>query len=340
MYSNHPVYTYKPSIRLSDKESSETFFMPDGECCQPGSVKGAISYGYLNGQEVTLLEFRADEEEYRWVFDTYVSSTARDMILLGIKNQPGYRDQFRQPAVPAKGIDQDQLSALLSKAFGEHEIVSLGDGEKTLHSWEKNTKVVVKEKLPAEFATFARKCDFLKLSKTKTKDSIAVTAPVGSAYLGNLKLVTILQDYIAGRLGTQADYSLAVEKINLMPSKPTILSTNRTLEKPAVTRNLAEILEEIRQPLSPEAMRKKLRFMKAGRDEFTAMKADELKAKMEPDYLRKVEKTFWRKDDVLKCMRWHLRGLSQDDAILKVTIDNESSTMFVERANASKAFDR
>jgi hypothetical protein len=205
---------------------------------------------------------------------------------------------------------------------------------------KKNTKVVVKEKLPAEFATFARKCDFLKLSKTNTKDSIAVTAPVGSAYLGNLKLVTILQDYIAGRLGTQADYSLAVEKINLMPSKPTILSTKRTLEKPAVTRNLAEILEEIRQPLSPEAMRKKLRFMKAGRDEFTAMKADELKAKMEPDYLRKVEKTFWRKDDVLKCMRWHLRGLSQDEAILKVTIDNESSTMFVERANASKAFDR
>lgn len=339
MYSSYPYIPYKPSIRRSPGGTSETFMIHKAAGLAEGSIHGAFTEGYFNSHDCDVLEFKIGNDEFRWVFDGHISNAVRDLILSGIKHDPDYREQFRQPAVPAKEVDQGQLSTLLSAAFGEHEIVSLGDSEPTAHSWERITKVLVSEKLPANFATFARKCPFLNLSRVKGKDCIAVIAPVGSACQGNLMLLKILADYTSGTLGSQGDYALAGRQ-RTMPTKPTMITSVPTSKQVADKPILADVVEQLKSPQIPENRKKTLMFLKAGRDEFSKMKDDELRSKIDPVECKKIEKEFFRKADVLKCMRWQLRGLSNENAIYKVKLDIESTTRFVERAEAGRHFER
>jgi hypothetical protein len=339
VYNSHPYIPYKPSIRRSPGGTSETFMINKAVGVAEGSIHGAFTEGYFNSHDCVVLEFKIGNDEFRWVFDEYISNGVRDLVLSGIKHDPEYRKQFRQPAVPAKQVEQEQLTALLSAAFGEHEIVSLGDSEPTPHSWENITKVLMHEKLPADFATFARKCKFLNLSKVKGKDCIAVIAPVGSACQGNLMLLKILTDYTANQLGDQSDYALSGPRSRTMPSKPTITKAEPTPEQIAARPKVADVTEQLKTPQYPEQLKKTLMFLKAGRDEFSKMKEPELKSKIDPEDRKKIEKALKRPADVLKGIRWQLRGLSTEDAIYKVQLDIEGAKRFIERAEANKEFD-
>lgn len=339
MYNSHPYIAYKPSIRRSPGGTSETFTINKATWVDEGWIHGAFTEGYFNSHDCVVLEFKIGNDEFRWVFDGHISNAERDLILSGLKHDQGFREQFRKPAVPAKEVDQGQLSALLSTAFGEHEIVSLGDSEPTPHSWESITKFLVHEKLPADFATFARKCNFLNLSRVRGKDCIAVIAPVGCACQGNLMLLKVLTDYASRALGRQEDYALeGRQRIRL--SKPTITASAPTPEQIAERPTVADVVEQLKAPANEGSRRKTLMFLKAGRDEFSSMKEDDLKSKIDPTDCKKIVKSFNRKADVLKCIRWQLRGLSNEDAIYKVTLDIESTTRFVERAEAERIFER
>jgi hypothetical protein len=339
VYRNPELAPYKPSITRTPGGDSETFHIAGAVGLDRQSIYGAITDGYVNGQAAVLMEFKIGVDEFRWVFDKFISSAAIDLILAGIKHDPAYREQFLKPAVPAKEVDSLQLATLLSKALGEHQIVSLGDGESTLHSWEKVTKVLLQERLPADFATFTRKCEFLNLSRVKGKDCIAVRTRFGDASKANRMFLTILEDYAAGKLGSQETYALAVGRTNLMPTKPTIVTSIRpsvdTVAEPSVTEKIAHINSRIEN----YKLANQLRFLKAGRDEFTAMKEPELISKIRQDDLKLIAKQFPKKSDALSCMRWHLRGLNISDAIQKVNIQLEGAKKFHERAKGMKEFD-
>ena len=340
MYRNPMVSPYKPSISRSPGGESETFHIAGAVGLDRQSIYGAITEGYVNGQDRILLEFKIGEEQYGWVFDRHVSSSAIDLILSGLKHDPEYREQFRKPAVPAKWVDSAQLGALLSKVFGEHEIVSQGDAEPALHSWEQVTKILVREKLPADFATFARKCPFLKLSRVKGNDCIAVRAPLGGAYKANLMLLTILEDFNAGKLGDQKAYGIDFERKSVMPTKPTIITAIRPSEKAVDEPSVSEKIAHINTRIEYYKLENQLRFLKAGRDEYSVMKEADLKSKITPEDRKTIVKQFPRKADELKCIRWHLRGLSVPDAILKVNIELDGAKIFTERAKGMREFDR
>lgn len=340
MRNSLPYLSFKPSIRRSPEGSHESFSLKtvDGV-----AIKGAMTCGYINGTEGFLLEFLTDEHEYRWVFQSEISSAAKDLILAALRHDPAYREQFRKPAVPAKEADLVALSDLISRAFGEHQIASSGTVESTAHSWEKTIKVILGERMPAEFATFARKCPFLKLGKVRRQDCITVATDLGNAYQANTMFMKVVSDFVEGKLGRQADYAFEVKRINPLPSKPTITSTKQqpTAEQVAAQPSLNEQILQVKNSGDPQSLLRNLMFLKpGGRDEFSTMKLEDMQARIKPADLFQIEKRFKKVDERLKCMRWHLRGLPIKESIMKIEVDRETSQRFADRASASREFDR
>lgn len=307
------------------------------------SLKGAIGTGYLNGAYVYLFEFRGGGDEYRWIFKKEIPERSMEMIKEGLRLDPSYRDQFRKPAVPTKEVDLTVLSTLLTRAFGDHTIDSTGTVEPVPHSWESRLRIVLAEPIPAAFATFARKCPYLTLNKTRRQDCITVTPPFGNAGPANLLFIKAIEDFANGTLGDHANYELAVEKINTWPTKPYV--TPRPEPKPIVAsikpadlrieaepaQTLSDKIELIHQAQSPKEKRRQLLFLKSGRDEFSSMKLEAVEALIDPEDVTTVYQMIPKPDDRLKAMRWVLRGLPVIDAVLKIEIDNESTQKLLER---------
>lgn len=310
-------------------------------------LRGAMGTGYLNGAYVYLFEFEGGGDQYRWIFKDAIPEGRMSLIQAGLRNDPSYRDQFRKPAVPAKEADHDVLGALLSRAFGEHSIESSGSIEPGPHSWESRLRIVLAEAIPAPFATFARKCPYLTLSKTLRQDCITVTPPLGNASQANLLLIKAIEDFANGSLGSQADYKLVVDKINTWPTKPEIISSkakpktpgaeDASTPKPELT--LAQKIDLIINSNDPKFRRRELLFLKAGRDEFSNMKLEALEERIDPDDINQIYKHFPKPDDRLKTMRWVLRGLPALGAMAKVEIDNESTQKLLERKKDYGRFD-
>ena len=311
------------------------------------SLRGAMGAGYLNGAYVYLFEFEGGGDEYRWIFNDAIPDRSMSIITAGLRHDPSYRDQFKKPAVPAKEVDADALGELLSRAFGEHSIVSSGSIEPGPHSWESRLRIVLAEAIPAPFATFARKCPYLTLSKALRQDCITVTSPLGNASQANLLLIKAIEDFANGSLGSQADYKLVANKINTWPTKPEIISSKAKPEAqvsnvstaPVPELTLAQKIERIINTDNPKAKLRELLFLKAGRDEFSAMKLEALESRIDPDDINQIYKHFSKPDDRLKSMRWLLRGLPTLGALAKVEVDNESTKKLLERKKDYSRFD-
>ena len=311
------------------------------------ALKGVIGSGYLNGAYVYLLEFRGGGEEYRWIFNDEIPEKSMAVLKEGLRLEPGYRDQFRKPAVPAKEVDLVTLSALLTRAFGDHTIDTTGTIEPVAHSWESRLRIVLAEPIPAAFASFARKCPYLTLNKTRRQDCLTVTAPLGNAAPANLLLIQAIEDFASGKLGEQSKYELNVTKISTWPTKPEHAQQPEpkpkappSSSKPAIhpfnaesLLTLSDKIARVGKAQDPKEKRRLLMFLKAGRDEFSLMKLEQVEALLDPDDVSSVYKAILKPDDRLKSMRWILRGLPASDAILKTEIEIESTQRFIERHN-------
>ena len=335
-----PTATFKSKLRREPGTRHEPFSTTTVDGVY---LKGAIGTGYLNGAYVYLLEFAGGGDEYRWVFDSPIPERSMDLIKAGIRHDPGYRDQFREPAVPAKVVDQDALVALLSRAFGEHTVESTGTIEPCPHSWESRLRIVLSEPLPASFASFVRKCPYLNISKVRRQDCITVTSALGNASSANLLFIKVIEDFASGNLGSQSDYKLETQKISTWPTKPAVISTKvkpistNPIDEPVVT--LPEKIQLVMNARNQDEKKRQLLFLKAGRDEFTVMKQSSVEERISQGDSSSICKHFLKLDDRLKAMRWVLRGLPAEDAIMKVDLDKESTTKLLERKKDYDRFD-
>ncbi|MBI6882372.1 hypothetical protein [Pseudomonas putida] len=299
-------------------------------------LKGAIGSGYLNGQYVYLFEFEGSGEEYRWIFKDPIPEKSMELIQAGLRHDASYRDQFRKPAVPAKEADIAALGALLTRAFGEHTIESNGSVEPGPHSWESRLSIVLAERIPAAFATFARKCPYLTLSRSRRLDCITVTPPMGNASEANLLFIKAVEDFANGALGPISQYKLVAPSINTWPTKPLIISKGTVKETVALT--VPDAIKSMLNAPSTKDKERQLLYLKAGRDEFSKLKAEEVESRLAPDDVVMIKKEFHSERDRLKTMRWVLRGLPITEAIQKTNIEYESAKRLLEKRSASKNF--
>jgi hypothetical protein len=65
--------------------------------------------------------------------------------------------------------------------------------------------------------------------------------------------------------------------------------------------------------------------LKSGRDNFSKMKQNELENSINNDIIQKLKKYNFDDENLCKIYRWILRGLSFDDAVHKIKVDNEIS---------------
>lgn len=328
-----PVGTFKSALRREPGTRHEKY---SANTVDGVYLTGAIGSGYLNGDYVYLFEFEGAGEEYRWVFEAPIPERSMELIQAGLRHDPSYRDQFRKPAVPAKEADSVVLGALLSRAFGEHTIESNGSIEPGPHSWASRLRIVLAERIPPAFAAFARKCPYLTLSKWRRQDCVTVTPPLGYASQANLLFIKAIEDFANGALGKQADYTLNAPKIITWPTKPEVISKEKA--KGSVALPLPEAIESALNAPTQQDKERKLLYLKAGRDEFSKLKADAIEARITPDDAEMIKKEFHADRDRLKAMRWILRGLPVEDAIKKTNLDYDATAKLIEHKHTASKF--
>lgn len=309
-------------------------------------LRGGIGAGYLNGVYIFLFEFKgSDGHEYRWIFDQPIPERSIDLIKAGLRFDPGYREQFRKPAAPAKEFDAVELSRLIERAFGPYSLDSNGSIEPGHHCWESRLRIVLSEPLPAEFAAFVRECKFLSLSKIRHQECITVTAPLTRASAANLQLVKMIEDFSSGALGSLEDYTVAPKSSNTWPTKPEVVSPKAAeaigyKSDRYPTRTLEEAVMHAREAVGQQEFIRRLSFLKAGRDQYSGMKIEALEQHLGQEAVDAIKQVCQKPENQLKAMRWAMRGLTTEEAIMKVKIDLEAIPKILDRKNASRDYDR
>ncbi|WP_274644667.1 hypothetical protein [Pseudomonas serbica] len=289
-----------------------------------------------------VLEARGSAgQDYRWVFNSVLTDISMSMILKGLKLDPEFRKQFAKPDAIVLH-DTRVIADAVQSAFGDHEILDPGTAEPTAHSWEQNTSVVLKEKPPKPFTDFLSKFPGMKLTKAKGGFHLMVTSAMGHASEANQVFLTVLSDFANGVLLAPKAYKYDRKTINTKPTRPSLPQA----QKSQVKIDLEQSIEKINAS-EKEAATLLIEKLKAGRDEFTTMKADALKDKIEPEELNRILTKFHvgtqfetkkRVSQASQCMRWRLRGLSLDQAMLKVDFEAKSDAFFAERSTSLNAF--
>lgn len=349
MSRNFPIPKFKSTFRKAPDCKHEKLGLTTVDGVY---LHGVIGDGYLNGKYVCLMEFQGAGEDYRWIFNEMIPEQSLALILLGLRHDPSYREQFKKPARLAEEADPVALRALVSKAFGDHTIYSNGSVERGPHPWESSLRIVLEESAPVQFVAFARKCPYLEIGKIRGMDCITVNAPLGNASQANLLLIQAIEDFSRGQLGNQDDYTLIPVTINTWPTKPKIISSNSSdpiEEKPSSWNRFSDVeskptLKEklllVTESTDPAFKKRVLPFLKAGRDEFSRMKAAEVQESIAPSDRSKIQARIKKPENQIKAMRWHLRGLSITDAIEKIELDAEALTKLIDRKKAYETFGR
>lgn len=283
----------------------------------------------------------AGDQDYRWVFNRVLNELTRSIILKGLKTDPEFRKQFAKPD-NLVFIDSKVVAEAVKAAFGDHQILDPGTAEPAAHSWEQETSVVLKEKPPKPFTDFLKKCPLMKLTKAKGGFHLRVTAANGHASEANSLFLTVLSDFAKGLPLDPKAYKYARKEISTMPTKPTLPQASKPKANTALEESIA-LINASHKDTATDLIGK----LKVGRDEFTAMRADALKAKMDPEDLHRIlgkfrvgtqYETKRCVSQASQCMRWRLRGLSLEQAVLKVELEAKSNEFFAERAASLSSF--
>lgn len=351
-FYNHPkreadsVYVFKP-----DRETK--FWDFEVETLAGLKLTGHLLSGEIQGHDAHLLTMTSGSENFRWQFGLEVSLTEPNIrkILRGLEQDPEFLNQFRRPADTFELIEPTQLSALIQAALGDHTLVCTGTSKRTAHSWELATKFVLDNPLPDDFKEFARKHPQLKTSRSKGKTALTVGFPRGNASEANAMLIRILSDYRDKKLETPGAYKIQVQKTDTKLVAPAVKVEPVRKAPPS----LDSVVEKLKQPwLHAQDVKKALDSLKAGRDQFSNLKLDALKgavteaayqhlerASREADRRSASEgvKQCIKPDEFLKrSLRWHLRGLSVEHAVMRVDGENRAASHSINVARQGSIF--
>lgn len=283
----------------------------------------------------------AGDMDYRWVFNRVLDQVTRSIILKGLKIDPEFRKQFMKPD-DLVFLDMNVIAEAVQAAFGDHRILEPGTAEPATHSWEQETSVVLTEKPPKPFMDFLKKCPLMKVTKAKGGFHLRVTAAHGHASEANKVFLTVLSDFTKGALLDPKAYKYARKEISTMPTKPTLAQVTKPKPNTDLEESIA-LINASHKDTATDLIGK----LKVGRDEFTAMRGEALKAKMAPEELHRIHGKFRvgtkyetkrGVSQASQCMRWRLRGLSLEQAILKVDLEAKSNEFFAERAASLSSF--
>jgi len=354
-FYNHPtrkadsVYVFKP-----DRDTK--FWDFEVETLAGLKLTGHLLSGEIQGHDAQLLTMTSGSEEFRWQFGLEVSLTEPNIrkILRGLEQDPEFLNQFRRPADTFELIEPTQLSALIQAALGDHTLVCAGTSKRTAHSWELATKFVLDNPLPDDFKDFAKKHPQLKTSRSKGKTALTVGFPRGNASEANAMLIGILSDYRDNKLEAPGAYKIQIQKTDTKLVAPTVKAEPVKNTPPSLD-SVVEKLEK--QPwLHANDVKKALDSLRVGRDQFSSLKLDDLKgsvSEMAYQHLERASREAERRsasegvrqcikpDEFLKrCLRWHLRGLSVEHAVMKVDSENRATSYSITSAGQGSVFQR
>jgi hypothetical protein len=309
------------------------------KCLDGTTFEGEMASGQVQGRECDVLTMRSGDEEFRWHFgyDNYITENKLKTILKSLVKDPGFREQFRRPSGKIQMVKTVQLSALVQQAFGDHTVACAGTATPIAHSWELATKVVIEQKMPEDFKVFARKYQHLKLVKSKGKTALMLDFPLGHASEANAMFLKILADYNQGTLAAAKDYKLECKAVSTRLARPNLPE----VEIKQITTNVEDQVESLKEAKDPRDAKKVLEALKSGRDRFSAMRLESLKESVGDSVLytfedackaakkHHIENRFTHKFNpehyVARCIRWHLRGLPVEHAVVKVEQEDRAT---------------
>jgi hypothetical protein len=322
------------------------------KCLDGTTFEGEMASGQVQGGECDVLTMRSGDEQFRWHFgyDNNITENKLKNILKALVKDPGFRDQFRRPSGKIQMVNTDHLSALVQQAFGDHTVACAGTATPIAHSWELATKVVIEQKMPEDFKVFARKYQHLKLVKSKGKTALMLDFPLGHASEANAMLLKILADYNQGTLAAAKGYKLDCKAVSTRLARPNLPE----VEIKQITTNVEEQVESLKGPTHPRDAKKALDALKSGRDRFSSMRLEALKECVGDSVIYSFEEArvaahkrhrengfthkFMPDNYVARCIRWHLRGLSVEHAVVKVEGEDRAAENSIALNKGQSAF--
>ncbi|MBB4867618.1 hypothetical protein HNP46_006532 [Pseudomonas nitritireducens] len=294
--------------------------LPDG-----GHLLGAFSYEKrFEGHNTRAVIFEATSgdgnTQYRWVFNPeFFTPAVREQFELGMKHDPNYLKQFEVPKELPPVVSIDELEVLFVNACPDFTILQTGNLEPALASLELPIKIQLHAKLIARMNTALGKLPHLSLSSTGI---LSTKANFGNIHLANQALMEMLRDLAAGKNLISDHYVFHDPENRSIPKKPTLPA--------AISEDvLSSKISEFRSAASESTAKVLLSKMAPGRDSYSSMKLEQLKAHANPETVMRMEaeKTFTDEEQAV-FLRWCARGLTFDEAAWKLELLAENKNYF------------
>jgi hypothetical protein len=289
--------------------------------------------GRFNGSYGLLLEGDIQGQPAKWFFPRKEELTRGDLHHLhqGLKD-PVFREQFLQPDIPESLYPTVYLRNLANKHFNGVTVISAGGNQDYPAIWSTLTVIGLDSEANASSIKAIKGLKGLRLGKHKGQTYLMPNLedchphPANAAFLDWLSQDDLILAKDILRLPNALDS--IYPKLKRPASVPT---------KDSVKSNpLQEEIEAIRH-MHPETVDVRLNKLKSGQDEFSRMKADDLKTKLGAEDLEQIERRFKQDSLRLNAMRWAARGLPAALAIRKVVMLQEDRDFFTSAHRSGQA---